>query len=53
MYETDSEVVQEPNSENCIDFNCIAPPCEKVLFVADKIYVTSEKKFHVGHAESW
>ena len=53
MYETDSEVVQEPNSENCLDLDSITPPCKKALVVSDKIYAICNKKFHVGHAKCW
>ena len=34
-------VVQEPNSENCLDLSFAAPPCEKVIIVLDTNYITS------------
>ena len=53
MYATDSEVVHEPNSENCIDLAYIALPCDKVLFVSDKMLChICNKKFNVGDAKS-
>ena len=53
MYATDLEVVHEPNFENYIDMACIALPCDKVLFVSDKMLChICNKKFHVGHAKS-
>ena len=35
-------LVQEPNSENCLDLDLIfaAPPCEKVIIVPDASYIT-------------
>ena len=39
-------LVQEPNSENCLDFIFAAPLCEKVAFVSHENYVTSKiRKF--------
>ena len=29
----------EPNSDNCLDFIFVAPPCEKVIFSSDKNYI--------------
>ena len=34
-------LVREPNSENCLDLIFSAPPCEKVITVADTNYITS------------
>ena len=28
-------LIWEPNSENCLDFNFVASPYEKVIFVSD------------------
>ena len=36
-----SEIVSEPNSENCLDLICAAPPCEKGIVVPDTNYITS------------
>ena len=47
-------IVWEPSSENCLDLISVAPPCEKVVFVSDKNYITSAiKKIQGGHATSW
>ena len=39
-FETDI-IVREPNSENCLDFIFAAPPCKKVIIIADTNYITS------------
>ena len=31
----------EPNSKNSLDLIFVAPPCQKVIFVSDKSYITS------------
>ena len=36
-----SLIVWEPNSENCLDLIFVVPPCEKVIFLLDKSYITS------------
>ena len=41
---TRSLIVQEPNSENCLDFIFVAPPYEKVIVVPDTNYITSAIK---------
>ena len=46
-------LVQEPNSENCLDF-FLLHPCEKVIIIPDTNYITSTiKKIHMGFAKSW
>ena len=38
--------VQEPNSEDCVDFTFSGTSCERVAFVFDKKFITSAiKKF--------
>ena len=34
-------LVQEPNSENCLDLMFAAPPCEKLIIVPDANQITS------------
>ena len=46
IYNEYAEYVWEPNSEDFLDLIFVAPPCEKVIFVSDKNYITSAiKKF--------
>ena len=33
-------IVQEPNSESCLDFIFVASACEKVIFMSDEDYIT-------------
>ena len=33
-------LVLEPNSENCLDLNSVAPPCDKVICIPDNTYIT-------------
>ena len=36
-----SDIVREPNSENCLDFIFAAPPYEKVIIVPGISHITS------------
>ena len=36
-----TQIVREPNSENCLDLIFVASLCEKVIFVLDTKYITS------------
>ena len=41
-----NNVVQKPNSENCLDLVFAAPPCQNVIIVQDTSYTISGiKKF--------
>ena len=45
----DIPIVQEPDYENCLDLICVAPPCEQVIFLSDKNYITSA----IRKSKSW
>ena len=47
-------MVQEPNSESCLDLTSVPSPCEKVVIVPDTYYITSAiRKFMLDWASKF